>query len=633
MKIKRFIFALVFITLIFIGNKVSAGDLELNKLTYDVQLNSDGSADVTEIWDIYIENTNTLFKTFDIDKSKYKEITNVSVKELKNENEIPFNEIHTEMYHVSKNCFYALVNKNKKFEIAWGVQIEDETRTYKISYKIIDAVKMYNDCSEFYWQFISTDSEIPARKIEGTIKLPNKVSNDAEFRVWAHGPLNGNISKISNDTLMFEVSNLKSRTMLEARVVVPREIFVENQNIENIDKLNYILQQEQEWANEANEKREKEARRREIIKKTMIALAVIFNLAGIIIAIIVITKIKKYHKILKENPKVVPEQKIEWYRDIPDETATPAQASLLYYFNQGNIGYNMSKVVSATILDLCLKKYIEFEIIQSEKKKSKSSLSPSQIRIILKSDMDKETLTKDEKIIYELIEKSVNKEKNSCTMKEFQNYCERHSEKVLSRFDEIEKEAKKIEEEKGNYEEKLITTSSKYVGKAVGYLFLAIFSIFMVANIIPSIIATIYTCRLASRYNRLTQKGTNEKEQWIALKNYMEEFSMIDEKSIPELVLWEKYLVYATAFGIADKVLEQLKVVYPQITDTDYMSGYGYAYMHLMYVAGGRIPFITTINTSVASTYNSVNYSSGSGSGGGFSGGGGFGGGGGRNGW
>ena len=120
---------------------------------------------------------------------------------------------------------------------------------------------------------------------------------------------------------------------------------------------------------------------------------------------------------MKENPKVVPEQKLEWYRYIPDETATPAQASLLYYFKQGEISYNMSKVVSATMLDLCLRKYIEFEIIQNEKKKIK--LESSEIRVILNPNMDKEQLPKDEKIIYELIEKVADKE-NSCTMQVFQ---------------------------------------------------------------------------------------------------------------------------------------------------------------------------------------------------------------------
>ena len=83
-------------------------------------------------------------------------------------------------------------------------------------------------------------------------------------------------------------------------------------------------------------------------------------------------------------------------------------------------------------------------------------------------------------------------------------------------------------------------------------------------------------------------------------------------------------------FSISDKVLKQLKVVYPQITDGELA---GYTYMYLMYSDNFNTSFLNTLNSSVSTTYHSAtNYSSGSGSGGGFSAGGGFGGGGGRNG-
>ena len=103
---------------------------------------------------------------------------------------------------------------------------------------------------------------------------------------------------------------------------------------------------------------------------------------------------------------------------------------------------------------------------------------------------------------------------------------------------------------------------------------------------------------------------------------------------MPELVLWEKYLVYATVFGISEKVLKQLKIVYPQLTDEQYLNTHGYTYMYLMYSGNFNNSFLSSLNTSIGSSYTSLtNYSSGSGGGGGFSSGGGFGGGGGRNGW
>ena len=72
-----------------------------------------------------------------------------------------------------------------------------------------------------------------------------------------------------------------------------------------------------------------------------------------------------------------------------------------------------------------------------------------------------------------------------------------------------------------------------------------------------------------------------EKEEWEGLKRYMENFSLLDEREVPELVLWEKYMVFATAFGIADKVLSQLKIKYPEVLDEygNFNSSYTYFYM------------------------------------------------------
>ena len=216
-------------------------------------------------------------------------------------------------------------------------------------------------------------------------------------------------------------------------------------------------------------------------------------------------------------------------------------------------------------------------------------------------------------------------------MKDFEKYASRHSSSVLGTFSKIEKIAKDLQEENGNYSKESVAKSNSWSTKGVGYVFLAILSVIsMWLLIIPAIVAAVYSFKIASRYNTLTQKGVNRKEELQGLKKYMEEFSMIDDKTVPELVLWEKYLVYATVFGIADKVLKQLKVVYPQITEGDLA---GYTYMYLMYSNNFNTSFLNTLNTSVTTSYHSAtNYSSGSGGGGGFSSGGGFGGGGGRNG-
>ena len=118
-----------------------------------------------------------------------------------------------------------------------------------------------------------------------------------------------------------------------------------------------------------------------------------------------------------------------------------------------------------------------------------------------------------------------------------------------------------------------------------------------------------------AKINVFTIEGMNEIAKWKGLKKYMEDFSLLNEKEVPEIVIWEEFLVYATAFGIADKVLKQLKSVYPDIENEVNINTY--SYMYLMIHTDFSKSFSNAISSSMLNAYTSA-----SGGGGGFSGGG-----------
>ena len=68
----------IFIWLI-LTTKSFAGDQDLNELNFTVDLQSNGDMKITEIWDVDIYDTNTLFKNFKYDSNKFE---NVSVQNL-----------------------------------------------------------------------------------------------------------------------------------------------------------------------------------------------------------------------------------------------------------------------------------------------------------------------------------------------------------------------------------------------------------------------------------------------------------------------------------------------------------------------------------------------------------------------
>ena len=97
------ILCLVSVISIVIPVQASSSDLLLNHLEFEAQINQDGSMDVTEKWNIKINDTNTLYKTFKTDKTKYSNITNVKVTDVN--------------YTLSEKDFsdgYAILKKGKK---------------------------------------------------------------------------------------------------------------------------------------------------------------------------------------------------------------------------------------------------------------------------------------------------------------------------------------------------------------------------------------------------------------------------------------------------------------------------------------------------------------------------------------
>ena len=128
----------------------------------------------------------------------------------------------------------------------------------------------------------------------------------------------------------------------------------------------------------------------------------------------------------------------------------------------------------------------------------------------------------------------------------------------------------------------------------------------------------------AKNYILFTQYGIDEYEKWYALYNYLNSETLMNEKTIIELPLWEKYLVYATAFGISEKVAKVIEIRCPEITTSSspVLSNNYYRSSHF------RSNSRSFRNTATSASRTSRSYSSGGygGYGGGRGGGGGGGG-------
>ena len=83
------------------------------------------------------------------------------------------------------------------------------------------------------------------------------------------------------------------------------------------------------------------------------------------------------------------------------------------------------------------------------------------------------------------------------------------------------------------------------------------------------------------------------------LKNYLQEFTLINERTPQEVGLWDDLMLAAAAFGIAEEVAEQLTVAYPEYQAES------------VYYHGSLFPFFAVQNYSSSAMTTAVSTGSG----------------------
>lgn len=104
----------------------------------------------------------------------------------------------------------------------------------------------------------------------------------------------------------------------------------------------------------------------------------------------------------------------------------------------------------------------------------------------------------------------------------------------------------------------------------------------------------------------------NESQKLYGLKKFLKEFSSINTKETLEVHLWDEYLMFAYLFGIADKVAQQIKKLYPDLLEQNNLD------FNTIYLINTMS--VNTVHAASAARSAAQSYSSG---GGGFSSGGG----------
>ncbi|MBO4612638.1 MAG: DUF2207 domain-containing protein [Bacteroidaceae bacterium] len=80
-----------------------------------------------------------------------------------------------------------------------------------------------------------------------------------------------------------------------------------------------------------------------------------------------------------------------------------------------------------------------------------------------------------------------------------------------------------------------------------------------------SFVQTLHTKTSLYKYHN----EEDEVRKVFGLRKFLQEFTLLDERSVGEVGLWKDYMIYATLFGIAEQVIREMKRINPEYFNMD----------------------------------------------------------------
>lgn len=519
-----------------------------------------------------------------------------------------------------------------------------------VNYSITHFVQFYDDTADLYWQFIGDEWDVPNENIEARVTLPvpegEKASAGENVLIYGHGPLDGDIS-LSAGVVHAYVPEAGDGDFAEMRVLYPRQWSNSSESAPNVHKGKHLDEAK------AEEKEYIEAPIRRARYTTVGAGGV--SIVALIAAFIgFLRRGREYRPVFKEK----------YWRDVPARDIHPAIVTRIWTWN------NKAKDIPVTLMHLSNIGAIRLLDVSGPQYAPYNS--NDKFAIVRVSDFKGE-LTKIDELVMDFLFRTVVREAwkesetgNGTAWREglaaaIGGGLEPTDVVLFSDFECVARgrpygfkaASGKISANIENQVEKLQVFEKS--GEGVTYtlgigavvFWLAALGIGGVAEVsiwvhIGLGLAGFILLALAFFMRRRTPYANEIAAKSAALKRWLEDFSRLNEAPITDVKLWGELMVYAAAFGVADKAMEQLRRVIPSIpSNSTFAMGTGIWVDSDYYGGSSHTPF-SSVSSSISSahatatrdTYSSGGggfSSSGSGGGGSFSGGGGggFGGGGG----
>ena len=561
----------------------------IEKLDIEANLQKDGSMVVSEAVTYDIDEINGVY--FDIDAKGFGELQYIQVFE--DDSTGGFKEVDSSNYEVSVS--------DELYRIKLYSKNHNNRRTFKFVYKLPEAITVYDDVAQFNRKMVGKEWQQGINYITAKVIIPVPVSYDnSNILVFGHGPLTGEVDKEGN-TVVYRLNNYYPGDFLEAHILMEPEIFSEynKSKIVHKDMKQKLLDMEAKLADEANAERDKAIRQQEMINKVFEKPGLIFGVLSSIWGALMYY----IHVIFKRKNKVK-NSVGKYLRELPDNSS-PA---LVGGFMTNSINDNE---ILATIVDLVRRKVLTLE---NSDKNSIITLTGST-----------ENLSAQEKAIVDIYINDFGDGK-SLDLKSFGFF-----QKVPMSV------ARKFEKWRAMVQSEMNRKNLTYQGLGcLGVIFFAFFPmIFTFAGLVIGMITgnkmfllivvmgiILFVSGAKARYPR--KELAEAKDKWQAFKNFLSDYSQLEEAKITSVHLWEQYFVYAVALGVSEKVVKAYKKALDMGVINDVQGVNSLAYSPIFNPMFSRSfsnlnGMVSRTNSGASSAIASSRRSSSSGGGGGFS--------------
>lgn len=512
----------------------------------------------------------------------------------------------------------------------------DERCIIELDYTVVNGAQAFQDVGEVYWQYVGSQWAEASDNVTMTLALPVPQGTEVEpgqnVRAWGHGPLDGKVTVNADGTVTYTVPHVSSGQFAEARVVFPVE-WLTNLSSESAalhqgqNRLEKVLDEEKAWSDKANRTR-------------VLSLGFVI-VCGLVCVLLIAWALRSYFKYGREHQPIFTD---EYWRDVPDPSIHPAAIGRLWRWDRES-----PDDFTATLMHLAHIGAIRIDAGSYEERGAFGKTKTVDDYYITKLPAAKDVTDPIDMRTLGFLFGRISNGANSLWFGSIKKYGEDNPEDFVSGMRGWQGSLSAVTNREDFFEAKGKRYQGYMIALAVVVLVVGIGAGVVMENFIPLIfmVPTAIALGVIANYMpRRSVKGNELTAKSKALRNWLRDFSSLDERPPTDVKVWGEFMVYAYLFGVADEAIKQLQTTMPELFEYDGSMGMTYMPWWFWYTgghtaSGAVMPSVgDMLQTSVANTMSTAqaamsgangDFSSGGGFGGGFSGGGGggFGGGGG----